>query len=127
MAGGRTSTSTHKLFGTRRRQMERRALGCGRSEDEGGTMHRSVAAAGAAAPPIATRWPVLAACPDALTWLGIQGDLGLAPRTIEAYARGLADYLAVCQREGIDPQQAGRADVARYVRDLSTRPSHRGP
>src|SRR5919108_527029 len=73
-------------------------------------MHRSAPAAGPPYPPIATRWPVLATCPDALTWLRIQGDLGLAPRTIEAYARGLAEYLAICQRDGINPQQAGRAD-----------------
>jgi site-specific recombinase XerD len=90
-------------------------------------MDGSAPAAGRLRPSIATRWPVLAACPDALTWLRIQSDLGLAPRTIEAYARGLAEYLAVCQREGIDPQHAGRADVARYVRELTTRPSHRGP
>jgi hypothetical protein len=38
--------------------------------------------------------------------LRIQADLGLAPRTIEAYARGLVDYLPVCEREGIDPLTA---------------------
>ncbi len=43
-------------------------------------------------------WPVLTTCPEALTWLEIQANLGLAPRTIEAYARGLADYFAVCKR-----------------------------
>ena len=37
------------------------------------------------------RWPVLAMCPEAMTWLEIQSNFGLAPRTIEAYARGLAD------------------------------------
>jgi integrase/recombinase XerD len=76
---------------------------------------------------LATRWPVLARCPDGLTWLGIQADLGLAPRTIEAYARGLTDYLLVCEREGIDPLTAERAEIARYVRDLTERPSRRGP
>ena len=76
--------------------------------------------------PLAMRWPVLAGCPEALTWLGIQVDLGLAPRTIEAYARGLTDYLLVCEREGIDPLTAERAEIARYVRDLTERPSRRG-
>jgi integrase len=51
----------------------------------------------------------------------------LAPRTIEAYARGLADYLGVCAREGIDPLTVGRPEIARYVRDLAERPSQRGP
>lgn len=73
------------------------------------------------------RWPVLAGCSEAIAWLQIQTDLGLAPRTVEAYARGLADYLTVCQREGNDPLDAGRAEIARYVRDLAVRPNHRGP
>lgn len=72
------------------------------------------------------RWPMLARCPEALDWLRIQTDLGLAPRTLEAYARGLADYLTVCIREEIDPLNSGRAEIARYVRDLTERPSPRG-
>jgi hypothetical protein len=75
---------------------------------------------------LAQRWPIVAACPDALVWLQVQADLGLAPRTVEAYARGLTDYLAVCGREGIDPLVAGRAEIARYVRELNQRPSRRG-
>jgi integrase/recombinase XerD len=75
----------------------------------------------------ALRWRVLATCQDAISWLEIQTNLGLAPRTIEAYARGLADYLSVCQREGTDPLTAGRAEIARYVRDLAVRPNRRGP
>jgi hypothetical protein len=42
---------------------------------------------------VADRWPVLASCEDAVVWLEVQMNLGLAPRTIEAYARGLTDYL----------------------------------
>ncbi len=74
----------------------------------------------------ARRWPTLARCPEALEWMRVQADLGLAPRTLEAYARGLADYLTVCGREEIDPLNASRAEVARYVRDLVQRPSPRG-
>jgi integrase/recombinase XerD len=73
------------------------------------------------------RWPALSSCSEALAWLQVQADLALAPRTIEAYARGLADYLGVCQREGYHPLTAGRAEIARYVRDLAERPNHRGP
>src|SRR6266851_1554053 len=75
----------------------------------------------------AQRWPVLTTCPVAINWLEIQFNLGLAPRTIEAYARGLADYFAVCQRERTDPLTAGRAEIAKYVRDLAVRPNRRGP
>src|SRR5947209_20460441 len=76
---------------------------------------------------LAHRWPVLASCVEASAWLQIQTDLGLAPRTIEAYARGLADYLAVCESEGNNPLHAGRVEVAMYVRDLAVRPNRRGP
>jgi hypothetical protein len=75
---------------------------------------------------LADRLPLLASCPEAIAWLCLETDLGLAARTIEAYGRGLADYLGVCKREGKDPMDASRADVARYVRDLTTRPNPRG-
>jgi len=50
----------------------------------------------------------------------------LAPKTLDAYGRALADYVAVCDRENIDLIYASRADVARYVRDLTSRPHPRG-
>jgi integrase/recombinase XerD len=72
------------------------------------------------------KWPVLARHERAVEWLTIWTNLGRAPRTIDAYARGLAEYLLVCERDGVDPLTATRAQVARFVRELSTRPSHRG-
>jgi integrase/recombinase XerD len=77
-------------------------------------------------PLFAQRWPILKQCPDAVAWLQVQANLGLSPRTLEAYTRGLADYFAVCAREGIDPLAAERPEIARYVRDLTQRPSRRG-
>ncbi len=49
------------------------------------------------------RWPVLGRHERAAEWLRIWADLGRAPRTIDAYARGLAEYLQVCERDGVDP------------------------
>jgi len=49
-----------------------------------------------------------------------------APRTIDAYARGLAEFLHACERDGVDPVGAGRAQVAAFVRELSSRPGRRG-
>ncbi|TMR91573.1 hypothetical protein EJK15_49360, partial [Nonomuraea basaltis] len=72
------------------------------------------------------KWPVLERHQQAAGWLRIWTDLGRAPRTIDAYARGLAEYLQVCEREGVDPVTANRAHVAVFVRELVTRPSHRG-
>ena len=72
------------------------------------------------------RWPVLGRHERAAEWLGIWADLGRAPRTIDAYARGLAEYLEACERDGIDPVAATRAQVAGFVRELRTRPGRRG-
>ena len=61
------------------------------------------------------KWPVLGRHARASEWLRVWADLGRAPRTIEAYARGLAEYLQVCERDGADPLSATRAHVAGYV------------
>ena len=53
-------------------------------------------------------------------------DLGRTSRTIDAYARGLAEYLEVCEHDGVDPVTATRAHVVVFVRELTTRPSRRG-
>jgi integrase/recombinase XerD len=79
----------------------------------------------AAAASLQDRWPVLAAVPPALAWLGMRADLGIAPRTLDAYARGLSEYLAFCAASGADPLTAGREHVARFVRHLTDRPSRR--
>ena len=39
------------------------------------------------------RWPALGRCPLAVRWLVLQQDLGRSPRTVDAYARSLVDYL----------------------------------
>ncbi len=72
------------------------------------------------------KWPVLARHERAAEWLQIWADLGRAPRTIDAYARGLSEYLLVCEREDVDPLSANRSQLALFVRELTTRPSHRG-
>ena len=75
-----------------------------------------------AAASLQERWPILATVPPALTWLGIRTDLGIAPRTLDAYARGLSEYLAFCAEVGINSLSAGREQVARFVRHLTERP-----
>lgn len=62
----------------------------------------------------------------AAEWLQVWTDLGRAPRTIDAYARGLAEYLQTCERENVNPVAASRAHSAVFVRELTTRPSRRG-
>ncbi|MFJ6138451.1 hypothetical protein [Kitasatospora sp. NPDC092286] len=72
------------------------------------------------------KWPVLGRHEQAAAWLEIWTDLGHAPRTIDAYARGMAEYLLMCERETVDPVTANRAHIAFCVRELTSRPSRRG-
>lgn len=71
-------------------------------------------------------FPLVAREPRACAWLTIQANLGLAISTIDSYGRSLNDYLAFAARHGVVPSSASRADIAAYVRDLTSRPSPRG-
>jgi integrase/recombinase XerD len=75
---------------------------------------------------IAERWPALTSNSMAIRWLVLQQDVGRSPRTMEAYARSLVDYLGWCDRAGVDALGAGRAEIAGYLRDLRERPSRYG-
>jgi hypothetical protein len=59
---------------------------------------------------IEEKWPVLVSHERAAEWLRVRADLGRAARTIDAYARGLAEFLEACERAGVDPVGAARAD-----------------
>ena len=48
------------------------------------------------------KWPILGRHEHAARWLRMWADLGRAPRTIDAYGVGLAEYLEVCERENVD-------------------------
>ena len=72
------------------------------------------------------RWPALASAPLAVRWLELQRNLGRAPQTVLAYARSLNDYLAYCERERVDVERAGRAEIAGYLCDLRERPGRHG-
>ena len=68
------------------------------------------------------RYPFVATDALAKAWLTTETLLGLAPNTLDAYARGLDDFLGFCQKASISPATATRADLARYVGDLRGRP-----
>lgn len=72
------------------------------------------------------RYPLVAECEHTSVWLQIQGNLGLASNTIEAYGRALEGYLRFCQSQEIAPEAATREQMSRYVRDLTSRPNPRG-
>ena len=58
------------------------------------------------------KWPVLGRHERAAVWPRVWADLGRAPRTLDAYARGLAEYLEMCERVGVEPLGADRAHIA---------------
>lgn len=58
---------------------------------------------------------MLARHKQAAEWLQLWPDLERAPGTIDAYARALTQYLAMCDRKSVDLVTANRADVAAGV------------
>lgn len=72
------------------------------------------------------RYPVVAQDPLARQWLETQVLLGLAPNTIDAYARAIQDFLSYCGRHGIQAREATRDEIARYVGELRRRPGPQG-
>jgi integrase/recombinase XerD len=76
--------------------------------------------------PVAARWPELGSCRWAARWLMLQADLGRSPRTVDAYARALVDYLRFCERGSLNVAAVGRGEIAAYVRDLRERPGRGG-
>ena len=63
------------------------------------------------------RYPSVAQLPYARSWLQIQGNLGLAPNTIDAYGRALSDYLTFCSRQQIQVETATKEHVSLYVHE----------
>lgn len=79
----------------------------------------------------AIRWeffPTVEQHPVANEWLQLQANRQLSPRTVEAYGRGLEDWLRFCESQSprIKPESASRADLAKYVNNLAGRPGKHG-
>jgi len=75
------------------------------------------------------RWelyPLVAQDALARTWLQLQANLQLALNTIDAYGRGLNDYLTFCAGRELTPQSLTRDQMALYVQELATRPNPKG-
>jgi integrase/recombinase XerD len=108
------------------RSYEAPVTNLGTSEQAGPAHTPDCSAADVEAQLLQDRWPVLGRHEQAAGWLRIWADIGRAPRTIDAYARGLAEYLEMCERHRVDPIGANRAHVAVFVRELTSRPSWRG-
>src|SRR6267143_292021 len=69
-----------------------------------------------------SRYPLIAESKLGRQWLQIQRDLGLAQNTVEAYGRGLEEYLRFVRESQTDPTQANGEIIASYIRHLRARP-----
>jgi integrase/recombinase XerD len=69
-----------------------------------------------------SRYPLIAESKLGRQWLQIQLDLGLAQNTVEAYGRGLEEYLRFVRASRTDPTQANGEIIASYIHNLSARP-----
>ena len=69
-----------------------------------------------------TLYPYVAELENAKAWLAIQKKLLRAPKTIDAYARGLNDFLSVCPRFAVRVESATKGDIASYVEEMACRP-----
>jgi len=72
------------------------------------------------------RYPRVAAHNTGRAWLQIQANLMLAPNTIDAYARGLEQYLSFSLENGIQVETVSKDHVARYVHFLAKKPQPDG-
>jgi len=69
-----------------------------------------------------SRYPLIAENKLARRWLQIQRDLGLAENTVEAYGRGLEEYLRFVRALEADPTKVGGEIIARYLHSSRERP-----
>jgi len=72
------------------------------------------------------RYPAVAEQAMARTWIENQVLLGMAPNTVDAYARSVQDFLVFCEKAGISATGASHDEIAQYVGDLRRRPSPHG-
>ncbi|MCR0984059.1 tyrosine-type recombinase/integrase [Roseomonas populi] len=68
--------------------------------------------------PIWSHYPLVAAEPQGRSWLTLLDNLGRSPATVEAYGRGLDQFLRYCRAHGIDAPAATLEHVSLFVRYL---------
>jgi integrase/recombinase XerD len=70
------------------------------------------------------RCPLVAADLHACSWLNLQSRRGLAPNTLDAYARALERYLRFLESRSITSSAVTRGDVGLYLAGFQTRLSN---
>ncbi len=65
-----------------------------------------------------SRYPLVSADPRTRSWLSLLDNLGRSPATVDAYGRGLDQYLRFCKALGVDAADATLEHVSLFVRHL---------
>ena len=65
-----------------------------------------------------SRYPFVSADPRSRSWLSLLDNLGRSPATVDAYGRGLDQYLRFCIALGVDAADATLEHVSLFVRHL---------
>ena len=68
--------------------------------------------------PVWSRHPLVSLDPQARSWLALIDNLGRSPATLDAYARGLNQYLAVCRACDVVATAATLEHISLFVRHL---------
>jgi integrase/recombinase XerD len=68
--------------------------------------------------PVWSHYPLVAAEPHSRSWLTLLGNLGRSPATVDAYGRGLDQYLRFCRDLRLDAPSATLEHVSLFVRHL---------
>jgi integrase/recombinase XerD len=69
--------------------------------------------------PVWSHYPLAAAEPHGRSWLALLGNLGRSAATVDAYGRGLDQYLRFCRDLRLDAQSATLEHVSLFVRHLN--------
>lgn len=69
--------------------------------------------------PAWSHFPLAVAEPQGRSWLALLGNLGRSPATVDAYGRGLDQYLRFCRDRGVDAPGATLEHVSLFVRHLN--------
>ena len=65
-----------------------------------------------------SRYPFVSADPRSRSWLSLLDNLGRSPATVDAYGRGLDQYLRFCIALGVDAADGTLEHVSLFVRHL---------
>jgi len=68
--------------------------------------------------PVWSHYPLAAAEPHSRSWLTLLGNLGRSPATVDAYGRGLDQYLRFCRDLRLDAPSATLEHVSLFIRYL---------